>query len=938
MVQLTIIVASTHHECQGAPHVAAPHVTLAASFSVARATELALASASKSGMPEKATPSTTPSDRPSALPPSQPDPEDVVISAPFDRLAGLSRRDSLGALLPFATMKHDINYFMRSKRHPESEGFWELGLLEAILEHMRGHLGVTAVQKQGCQALCNFTLGDGPVTLARAKLAAEAGALETIIAAMIAHPASLGLQQLACHALNGLISGDDGLISGDGDAKGYSREQRSAEVGAIEAVVAGMERHRRNAELQEQGCIYLCSISCGVDADAPARVQRTAMSGALECIISAMNAYVGNASVQLQGCQALRNVTSGDDAAGLARAQRAANGGALEAIGMAMRVHIDHVMLQEQACVALYNITSGTDAAWLSRASNLLTVGGLLDAVVTAMNRYETSVELQIHGGIALMHIVGGADIAWPKALRSLNQGFSPNLPPTPEVQPSAVRSKHTREAAATMPGEAESTQEERVQESAPLVQAEQTARFQLVDVAEPAAPSLLVAQSEVTGAEATGTNEVAATEQVNATRVVEPEPATSLLVATIHLVDVDAASMPPAPNAPAPKQELSTAVLHLAPTSDDDKELGDPGEGWQLCEDGGYIPLGDSHARVINVAMLTPNFSPNWTSPEKCGVSGMASLPTQVSRIRREASGSCSTMASEGLRLEAEAILRRTWAASTSAEPSAWHEILQCQSRLLSMSPAAESFLDEFTEHLAKRCHSAPPAQCEHRHSVLPAGDVSISAVSATSQDSVNTKPPKGTPRGELNTRPPQTPRSMARSRIECSFRQSLRDERIPGANEDDARLAMTRTIITHAASMRAAKQQVEVEEHPSQRNQFSMCSAVEREAIDTWAAFERGREERVAAMRWFEKQQQAEQVAARANPASEWKAFDRATDEKAIQARRAAQEIQMHCVACVEQAAPVREAAVARAVEYRDFEKVAAMERSAAERACLD
>ena len=554
MVQLTIIVASTHHECQGAPHVAAPHVTLAASFSVARATELALASASKSGMPEKATPSTTPSDRPSALPPSQPDPEDVVISASFDRLAGLSRRESLGALLPFATMKHDIDYFVRSKRHPESEGCWELGLLEAILEHMRGHLRVTAVQKQGCQALCNFTLGDGPVTLARAKLAAEAGALETIIAAMIAHPASLGLQHLACHALNG-------LISGDGDAKGYSREQRSAEVGAIEAVIAGMERHRRNAEIQEQGCIYLCSISCGVDADAPARVQRTAMSGALECIISAMNAYVGNASVQLQGCQALRNVTSGDDAAGLARAQRAANGGALEAIGMAMRVHIDHVMLQEQACVALYNITSGTDAACLSRASNLLTVGGLLDAVLTAMNRHETSVELQRHGGIALMHIVGGADIAWPKALRSLNQGFSPNLPPTPEVQPSAVRSKHTREAAATMPGEAESTQEDRVQELAPLVQAEQTARFQLVDVAEPAAPSLLEAQSEVMGAEATGTNEVAATEQVNATRVVEPKPATSLLVATIHLVDVDAASMPPAPNAPAPKQELSTAV-----------------------------------------------------------------------------------------------------------------------------------------------------------------------------------------------------------------------------------------------------------------------------------------------------------------------------------------------------------------------------------------
>ena len=77
---------------------------------------------------------------------------------------------------------------------------------------------------------------------------------------------------------------------------------------------------------------------------------------------------------------------------------------------------------------------------------------------------------------------------------------------------------------------------------------------------------------------------------------------------------------------------------------------------------------------------------------------------------------------------------------------------------------------------------------------------------------------------------------------------------------------------------------------------------------------------------------------MAARANPASEWKAFDRATDEKAIQARRAAQEIQMQCVAWVEQAAPVREAAVARAVEYRDFEKVAAMERSAAKRACLD
>ena len=96
------------------------------------------------------------------------------------------------------------------------------------------------------------------------------------------------------------------------------------------------------------------------------------------------------------------------------------------------------------------------------------------------------------------------------------------------------------------------------------------------------------------------------------------------------------------------------------------------------------------------------------------------------------------------------------------------------------------------------------------------------------------------------------------------------------------------------------------------------------------SWTEFEQAREERAAAIRWIAKYHQAEQVAARMSPASEWHMFDRAAEEKVEQDRRAAREMETRRVVEAEQAAASREAAVALAVEERGLAIAAAAERT--------
>ena len=165
-------------------------------------------------------------------------------------------------------------------------------------------------------------------------------------------------------------------------------EQAAAEAGAIEAVVAVMHTHARLATVQVKGCRILRNICFGSDAGGLARSQRAAEAGALEAVLLAMRAHPRTAEVQVEGCGALVGVRDSSDAAGLSRAAEA---GALEAVVAAMRTHAHAADLQVVGCSTLIELYSGGGASASSHACqrHAARAGGRA-AAIAAMQAHAT--------------------------------------------------------------------------------------------------------------------------------------------------------------------------------------------------------------------------------------------------------------------------------------------------------------------------------------------------------------------------------------------------------------------------------------------------------------------------------------------------------------------------------------------------------------------
>jgi hypothetical protein len=81
----------------------------------------------------------------------------------------------------------------------------EAGALEAVVEAIRVHPQVAAVQRNGCTALLSMCSGV-PMPRARWQRAAQAGARGVVVAAMQAHPGDRVLQLEGELVLNGLLA------------------------------------------------------------------------------------------------------------------------------------------------------------------------------------------------------------------------------------------------------------------------------------------------------------------------------------------------------------------------------------------------------------------------------------------------------------------------------------------------------------------------------------------------------------------------------------------------------------------------------------------------------------------------------------------------------------------------------------------------------------
>ena len=168
----------------------------------------------------------------------------------------------------------------------------DMGLTEAVAA-LRAHLPVVRVVEKAClrlQDLCE------PIGSEQA--AAEAGVVEAAVAALQAHQRVACVQLEACELLmhNICFEFDEAGHSLVRSEAGLARAERAAEAGAIEAVVAAMRAHPHMAAVQEISCIVLIAL-CGGTSHL-AHKQRAIDAGGRTVVVTAMQAHPDDAEVQ----------------------------------------------------------------------------------------------------------------------------------------------------------------------------------------------------------------------------------------------------------------------------------------------------------------------------------------------------------------------------------------------------------------------------------------------------------------------------------------------------------------------------------------------------------------------------------------------------------------------------------------------------------------
>ncbi|KAJ1470433.1 armadillo-type protein [Baffinella frigidus] len=150
---------------------------------------------------------------------------------------------------------------------------------------MKAHAGVEGVQEQGCWALRNLSSNNDAIKVKTAEL----GGIEAVLAGMKAHAGAAGVQVAGCRALGHLCVGNT------------DNQVKVAVLGGIEVVVAGMQKPAGVEGVQHEGC-WALSILCA-NAD---NVERMKVLGTVRAVVeSAMAANPSDANVQRLGQEVL---------------------------------------------------------------------------------------------------------------------------------------------------------------------------------------------------------------------------------------------------------------------------------------------------------------------------------------------------------------------------------------------------------------------------------------------------------------------------------------------------------------------------------------------------------------------------------------------------------------------------------------------------------
>ena len=305
----------------------------------------------------------------------------------------------------------------------------EAGAVEAVVAVLRTHPQEEVVQDLGGWALAcicghsevqvqflGSTEGLQTQRAGRRQRAVEAGAVETLVAALRAYPQVQTVQSGSCWALSSICAGSDGAAE--------TRRQRAEEAGAVEAVMVALRTYPLVEDVQIDGLWTLSHICHGKENAAEIRRQRAVETGALEAVLAGITAHSQFGTYgecPRAGCHALMSLCDGgtvdlcDGGTGNAaddRRQQAVEAGALEAVVAAMFTHPEEEV-QHEGCWALHAIcwVPNDEARREQHGGRMQRAAeaGALEAVAAAVLAHE---HLGYMGRLTLANICSGEDDA----------------------------------------------------------------------------------------------------------------------------------------------------------------------------------------------------------------------------------------------------------------------------------------------------------------------------------------------------------------------------------------------------------------------------------------------------------------------------------------------------------------------------------------------
>ena len=205
------------------------------------------------------------------------------------------------------------------------------------------------VSKAGCEALEGALTGHCVISSEEALRAVEA-----VVWALRAHPASAGVQERGCRGLAIVCkaSADAHVFAGAG--------------GAVEAVTAALRTHAENGDVQEAACYALAFLTMHSTSQSRENCNRAHRAGALETLLDVMRSRGRSTGEKMQVvcCKLLKQMC--EHVAGVPAL--AVQLGALTVIIAALWSIPDNLTLQEYACSALVAALPEGSASRLSEA------------------------------------------------------------------------------------------------------------------------------------------------------------------------------------------------------------------------------------------------------------------------------------------------------------------------------------------------------------------------------------------------------------------------------------------------------------------------------------------------------------------------------------------------------------------------------------------